>query len=125
MRALVIDDSQAIRMLIANILKRVGFEVLEAANGREALARLATGAPVDIAFVDWNMPELDGLAFVRAVRAEPRWAGTRLMMVTTETDTAQVVRALKAGADEYLMKPFTKDALLEKLALLGIAPPAP
>jgi two-component system chemotaxis response regulator CheY len=125
MRALVIDDSQAIRMLIANILKRVGFEVLEAANGREALARLAAGAPVDIAFVDWNMPELDGLAFVRAVRAEPRWAGTRLMMVTTETDTAQVVRALKAGADEYLMKPFTKDALLEKLALLGIAPPAP
>jgi two-component system chemotaxis response regulator CheY len=125
MRALVIDDSQAIRMLIANILKRAGFEVLEAANGREALARLATGVPVDIAFVDWNMPELDGLAFVRAVRAEPRWARTRLMMVTTETDTAQVVRALTAGADEYLMKPFTKDALLEKLALLGIAPPAP
>jgi two-component system chemotaxis response regulator CheY len=125
MRALVIDDSQAIRMLIASILKRVGFEVLEAANGREALAQLAAGAPVDVAFVDWNMPELDGLAFVRAVRAEPRWAATRLMMVTTETDTAQVVRALQAGADEYLMKPFTKDALLEKLALLGIAPPAP
>jgi two-component system chemotaxis response regulator CheY len=124
MRALVIDDSQAIRMLIASILKRVGFEVLEAANGREALAQLAAGAPVDVAFVDWNMPELDGLAFVRAVRAEPRWAATRLMMVTTETDTAQVVRALQAGADEYLMKPFTKDALLEKLALLGIAPPA-
>jgi two-component system chemotaxis response regulator CheY len=124
MRALVIDDSQAIRMLLANILKRAGFEVLEAANGREALARLAAGAPVDVAFVDWNMPELDGLAFVRAVRAEPRWAGTRLMMVTTETDTGQVVRALEAGADEYLMKPFTKDALLEKLALLGITPPA-
>jgi two-component system chemotaxis response regulator CheY len=124
MRALVIDDSQAIRMLIASILKRVGFEVLEAANGREALAQLAAGAPVDVAFVDWNMAELDGLAFVRAVRAEPRWAATRLMMVTTETDTAQVVRALQAGADEYLMKPFTKDALLEKLALLGIAPPA-
>ncbi len=123
MRALVIDDSQAIRMLLANILKRAGFEVLEAANGREALARLAAGAPVDVAFVDWNMPELDGLAFVRAVRAEPRWAGTRLMMVTTETDTGQVVRALEAGADEYLMKPFTKDALLEKLALLGITPP--
>jgi two-component system chemotaxis response regulator CheY len=124
MRALVIDDSQAIRILVANILKRVGFEVLEAANGREALERLAADAPIDIAFVDWNMPELDGLAFVRAVRAEPRWAATRLMMVTTETDTAQVVRALEAGADEYLMKPFTKDALLEKLALLGIAPPA-
>ncbi|HLK10308.1 MAG TPA: response regulator [Candidatus Binatia bacterium] len=120
MRALVIDDSQAIRILIANILKRIGFEVLEAANGREALERLAAASRMDVAFVDWNMPEMDGLAFVQAVRAEPRWAAVRLMMVTTETETAQVVRALAAGADEYLMKPFTKDALIEKLALLGI-----
>jgi len=119
-RALVIDDSQAIRILIANILKRIGFEVLEAANGREALERLAAASRMDVAFVDWNMPEMDGLAFVQAVRAEPRWAAVRLMMVTTETETAQVVRALAAGADEYLMKPFTKDALIEKLALLGI-----
>src|SRR5579884_1880190 len=124
MRALVIDDSQAIRMLLANILKRAGFEVLEAANGREALARLAAGAPVDVAFVEWNMAQVAGLAVVRAVRAEPRWAVPRLLMVTTDTDTGQVVRALEAGADEYLMKPFTKDALLEKLALLGITPPA-
>jgi len=71
--------------------------------------------------VDWNMPEMDGLAFVRAVRAEPRYAGLRLMMVTTENELPRLTSALEAGADEYVMKPFTREVIREKLGLLGVA----
>lgn len=121
MRALVIDDSRATRTILKQILKEIGFEVSEAGHGREALERLKEiGAP-DLALVDWNMPEMDGFEFVRAVRADHAYDSMRLMMVTTETEMEQVAKALEAGANEYVMKPFTKDVILEKLDLLGIA----
>ena len=120
MKALVIDDSKAMRSILKRILKDLGFEVFEAANGQEGLERLAkVGAP-DLALVDWNMPEMNGLEFVRAVRSDPAYNNLRLMMVTTETETERVAAALEAGANEYIMKPFPKDALIEKLAMLGI-----
>jgi two-component system chemotaxis response regulator CheY len=72
--------------------------------------------------VDWNMPEMNGLEFVMAVRAEPRLRSMTLMMVTTESEQSQIVRALAAGAHEYVIKPFTPDAIAEKLALLGLVP---
>ncbi len=121
MRALVVDDSRATRTILKQILKEIGFEVSEAGHGREALERLKEiGAP-DLALVDWNMPEMDGFEFVRAVRADHAYDSMRLMMVTTETEMEQVAKALEAGANEYVMKPFTKDVILEKLDLLGIA----
>ena len=76
----------------------------------------------DLATVDWNMPVMDGLQFVSAVRANPAWRGVTLMMVTTESEHGQIVRALAAGAHEYLIKPFTPDALRDKLELLGLVP---
>lgn len=120
MRALVIDDSKAMRAILRQILSDAGFEVLEASHGREALDRLREAGAVELALVDWNMPGMNGYDFVVAVRAEPAFKDLRLMMVTTETDKAQVVRALAAGANEYVMKPFTKDVILEKLVVLGI-----
>ncbi len=75
--------------------------------------------------VDWNMPEMDGLQFVRAVRAERAYDGVPVIMVTSESGPEQVVRALTAGADEYAMKPFTAAVILEKLALLGLTTSEP
>jgi two-component system chemotaxis response regulator CheY len=122
MQALVIDDSKTVRSILRKILGQIGFEVSEAGNGREGLQRLGELERPDLALVDWNMPEMDGLEFVRAVRADPRYAGLRLMMVTTENELTRVHTALEAGADEYVMKPFTDEVIREKLELLGIAP---
>ena len=121
MRALVVDDSRAIRTIIGKILRELGFEVLEACHGREGLDQMASG-PVDLAMVDWNMPEMNGFEFLCAARANPAYSGTRILMVTTETEMSQVARALEAGADEYVMKPFTKDILIEKLQVVGLSP---
>lgn len=119
MQALIVDDSRATRRMVGRILRELGFEVAEAANGREALARLAA-APPDLALVDWNMPELDGYELLCVVRRNPDWASVRILMVTTETEMSRMVRALEAGADEYIMKPFTTDVIREKLELLQL-----
>lgn len=121
MRALIVDDSRAIRAMMGRIMKELKFDVVEASNGREALERLGQNGVLDVALVDWNMPEMNGLEFVRAVRAEPGYRQMPLMMVTTETEAENVVRALAAGADDYIMKPFTKDMIAEKLTVLGIS----
>ena len=120
MRALVIDDSRTVRAMLGKTLRRLRYEVIEAGNGREALACLRQQRQFDLALVDWNMPEMDGLAFVQAVRADRAYADLRLMMVTTENELCRVATALEAGADEYVMKPFTEQVLLDKLALLGM-----
>jgi two-component system chemotaxis response regulator CheY len=120
MRVLVIDDSRAIRIIIASILKELGMDVIEAGNGREGLQRLADEGDVELVLVDWNMPEMNGLEFIQAVRAQPAHSGVRIMMVTTETEQSQVIRALEAGANEYLMKPFTKEVLVAKLSLMDV-----
>jgi len=117
--ALVIDDSGTTRRIIAGILRQIGFDVVEAANGREGLDCLHDMHKPELVVVDWNMPELDGLGFIKAVRADHAFDDVRLMMVTTEAEKRQVVRALAAGADEYVMKPFTREMLVEKLVLLG------
>jgi two-component system chemotaxis response regulator CheY len=120
MKALVIDDSRTMRRIVTGILTPMGFEVTEAADGQQALDAMNAGLEVDLACVDWNMPVLDGLSFVTAVRRERRWRDVTLMMVTTESEQAQIVRALAAGAHEYLIKPFTPDAIRDKLQLLGL-----
>lgn len=118
MRALVIDDARTIRAIITQILQELGMEVVQAENGREGLARLYADTGIDLILVDWNMPEMDGLEFIQAVRAQREFHAVRIMMVTTETEQDQVSRALAAGADEYVMKPFTREILVAKLSLL-------
>lgn len=119
--ALVIDDSRAIRMILGRTLTRFGYEVVSAANGREALDLIHdNGLDPAVVLVDWNMPEMNGLDFVKRLRAEPRYKSVPLMMVTTETEIEQMYRALEAGADEYVMKPFTDDVIADKLRILGV-----
>ena len=122
MQALVIDDSRAIRLVLSRMLGELGCDVAEAANGREGLERLAGGLAPEFILVDWNMPEMSGIEFVEAMRNPPYSSASRVLMVTTETEAAQMIRALEAGADEYVMKPFTKEAIVEKLQLLGVEP---
>lgn len=120
MKALLVDDSRAMRMILSRTLKEIGFEVTEAGHGLEALERLATAGPFDLALVDWNMPEMDGLTFVTTVRTGQLATAMRIVMVTTESEADRVAAALAAGADEYVTKPFTKDALTSKLNIIGI-----
>lgn len=119
-KALVIDDSRAIRLILARTLNQLGYEVSQAANGREALDLLASqGTAVSLVLVDWNMPEMNGLDFVRSVRADSRYDEMKVMMVTTETQTEQMLAAIEAGANEYVMKPFTREIIEDKLRLIG------
>ena len=122
MRALVIDDSRAMRRIVTGILQGLGFEVRDAGHGREGLDALERGYIPDLVTVDWNMPVMDGLQFVSAVRANPAYRSMTIMMVTSESEHTQIVRALAAGAHEYVIKPFTADAIRDKLALLGLLP---
>ena len=119
-QALVIDDSRTMRHITADLLRALSFEVAEAENGRVGLEALRRLSGATLVLVDWNMPEMDGLAFIRAVRSDPSYQHVLLMMVTTEVEMARVQQALSAGADEYLMKPFTNEMVLDKLALLGV-----
>ena len=122
MRALIIDDSRTMRRIVVRILAGLGYQTSEAADGREALDLLEAGEVYDLACIDWNMPVMDGLEFVTAVRARPDWRALTMMMVTTEAEHGQIVRALAAGAHEYMIKPFTPDAIRDKLELLGLIP---
>jgi two-component system chemotaxis response regulator CheY len=119
---LVIDDSRAMRRIVSGILEGLGYETRQAEHGRDALDVLEEGWVPELACVDWNMPVMDGLRFVSAVRADPAWRSVTIMMVTSESEQGQIVRALAAGAHEYLIKPFTADAIRDKLALLGLLP---
>ena len=121
MRVLIVDDSRAMRRILKKIVEGIGGESLEAGDGLEALAQLEqVSEPVDLALVDWNMPEMNGLEFVETVRSMPEYQPMRLVMVTTETEPSKMARALMAGADEFVMKPFTSEILLEKLRLIGV-----
>jgi len=122
--ALVIDDSRAMRMILRRVLTANGFEVVEAGDGQQALDVVAAGPVPDVALIDWNMPVMNGLEFVTAVRANRDYRQMTLMMVTTESEHSQIVRALAAGAHEYVLKPFTHEAITEKLSLLGLTPVA-
>jgi two-component system chemotaxis response regulator CheY len=119
MHALIVDDSSTMRMILRAYLQKMGFSVTEAVNGRDALVQLRSMGKADVVLVDWNMPEMDGLDFVKAVRAEVGYAALPLMMVTTNSEREHVERALEAGANEYVMKPFTGAMIREKLEMLG------
>ncbi len=120
MRAMVVDDSRAMRMLLKRELVALGFDVDEAGDGNEALEKLRDTGAVDVVLVDWTMPGKDGMSFVHEVRADAAFEEMRVVMVTSEGDPAQIFHALMAGVDEYATKPITKEALAEKLGLVGL-----
>lgn len=122
-RAMVVDDSRAMRSILSAIVEDLGFRVEQASDGRDALLKLRQASDTELALVDWNMPEMNGLELVAAIRQQPEFESLRIVMVTTETEADRVVEALEAGADEYIMKPFDRDMLLAKLAMVGIEPP--
>ena len=120
MHALVVDDSRAMRSILARLMTGLGFEVTQAGDGAQALSVLDEGLRPDVALVDWNMPVMDGLTFIKTVRGREDLRDIALMMVTTESEQAQIVRALAAGAHEYVIKPFSDEVIAEKLVLLGL-----
>lgn len=122
-KALVVDDSKAVRMILARTLAELGYEVHEAANGREALDAIQSEKTgLSLVLADWNMPEINGLELVKKLRQDPDLSSLVVVMVTTETEVEQMATALAAGANEYVMKPFTKDILVEKLQMAGVHP---
>lgn len=118
MKALVIDDSRAMRMVLSRMLAALGFDVEDADGGPTALQSLSAGDHPELVMVDWHMPQMEGVEVVIAIRGLG-YTG-KIVMVTTETELSQMARALEAGADEYLTKPFTADAVKDKLRLLDL-----
>jgi two-component system chemotaxis response regulator CheY len=121
MRALIVDDSKFLRGHMRQLLEHMGIACEEATNGREALETLSQAAPFDFMVLDVNMPVMDGLECVKTLRAAKLQPAMKVMMVTTEADNSFICDALDYGADEFLMKPFTRESLREKLLMLGVA----
>ena len=121
MHAFVVDDSSAIRKIISQYLQALDIEFTEAEDGQDALDKLRDRGETDLLLVDWEMPRMSGIELVRAVRSENRWKDVPIMMVTSLNELERVVEALEAGANEYIMKPCTQQALVEKLALIGLS----
>jgi two-component system chemotaxis response regulator CheY len=116
MRFLIVDDSSTMRRIIINTLNKLGHQdVAEAGNGKEGLDRLNAGGPVDVIITDWNMPEMSGIDFIRTVRSIPAIKDTPVLMVTTNAAKDDIVQALKAGVNSYVVKPFTPDTMKEKI----------
>jgi len=116
---LVVDDSRVIRKVARRILEDLGFEIAEASDGMEAIAWCRTAMPEAI-LLDWNMPVMDGLSFLRELRKEPNGHEPVVVFCTVESDMEHIVAALEAGADEYIMKPFDGDILEAKLMQAGL-----
>jgi two-component system chemotaxis response regulator CheY len=119
MRALIVDDSRFVRSFLRGLLEDKGIECAEASDGQAGMDQLNSGLPFDLVLIDWNMPVMNGLEMLKRLRNEG-FDSLRVMMVTTEAENDFILRALDAGADEYLMKPFDDEALSEKLAMLGL-----
>jgi two-component system chemotaxis response regulator CheY len=117
MKILIVDDSKAMRAIIGRLVRKLGHETVEAAHGREALEKLNAESGIELALVDWNMPYVNGVELVKAVRSTRHLASLPMLMVTSEAEVGRIQVALEAGADEYLMKPFTDEQLVSKIAM--------
>jgi two-component system chemotaxis response regulator CheY len=115
MKFLVVDDSSTMRRIIVNTLNKLGYqEVVEAGNGREGFDR-AAGGEIDLVITDWNMPEMNGIDFIRALRSSEKTKDKPILMVTTNAAKDDIVEALRAGVNNYIVKPFTPDTFREKI----------
>jgi two-component system chemotaxis response regulator CheY len=116
MKVLVVDDSLTMRKIVSNCLKVMGLEnVVQAVDGMDALEKLQANADVEIILCDWNMPNLNGFEFLVKMRENEANKGIIFIMVTTESEKESVVKAIKAGANNYVLKPFTPEALKDKV----------
>jgi two-component system, chemotaxis family, chemotaxis protein CheY len=121
MRTLVIDDDSAMLSIISSILTGLGCEVITACNGQEGLDRMTEFGPPDVVLVDWNMPVMNGLEFIKLVRKKPKFDGLPIIMVTTELEMSQLALTFDAGVSEYIMKPFSPIMIQEKLQMVGVS----
>ena len=123
MRIMSVDDSKLIRMYVRSAAEQLGYEFLEADDGKEALRKVeAENGNIDLVLLDWHMPEMEGLEVLKRLKADERYKHIPVLMVTTEVERASVIQAIEAGARNYLMKPFTQDKLVAKiLESLGLA----
>ena len=118
MKFLVVDDSLTMRRIVINTLKAIGYaDIVEAAHGKEAYLKL-TSEGADFIITDWNMPEMSGLEFVKAIRANHQYEHLPILMVTTRGNKDDVIEAMKARVNNYLVKPFTAPGLKEKIDLI-------
>ncbi|MDE3153647.1 MAG: response regulator [Acidobacteriota bacterium] len=116
MRFLVVDDSSTMRRIIINTLNKLGHQdVLEAGNGREGIERLSNVGSVDLIITDWNMPEMSGIDFIRTLRAMDNHKNLPVLMVTTNAAKDDIVQAMEAGVNHYIVKPFTPDTFKDKI----------
>jgi two-component system chemotaxis response regulator CheY len=116
---LVVDDSKVVRMVARKILEELDFKVSEAADGQLALQACLASMP-EVILLDWNMPVMNGIEFLRALRASKGGDAPKVVFCTTENDMAHIKEAISAGANEYIMKPFDSDIIQSKLSQIGI-----
>jgi len=122
MKMLIVDDSKSMRTFLAFLARELSFVTAEAGDGRDALELLVRNdprEPFDVALVDWEMPRMNGLEFIEAVRRNSDFAPLKLMMITTQNSLERVAEALEAGANDFLMKPVTKEMFADKLQIHG------
>ncbi len=119
MKCLVVDDSKIVRKVVRKIVENLGFEVVEAEDGKAAIDQ-AKAAPIDVMILDWNMPVMDGLECMKQLRADSSVHQPKIIFCTTENDFSKIQTAMMAGADEYVMKPFDEAIIAGKLRQLGI-----
>lgn len=121
MKALVVDDAKVVRLTLLGIMKKLGWDVVEAENGEQAMEKMLKHADVDLILLDWHMPVMNGYDFLVGLRASPTFAeNPKVVMVTTEATMPSIIKAISAGADEYIMKPFDTQLVEEKLTMLGL-----
>ncbi len=120
MRLLIVDDSATMRSILTTYASRLGCECAQAEDGCAALERLEFDSAFDAALIDWDMPRMNGLDLLKAIRADPQFDGMKTMMVTAQSSASRVAEALTLGADDYLMKPLDEEMFTDKLRLLGL-----
>jgi len=121
MKALIVDDAKVVRVALSRIMNQLGYESVKAADGQQALEAMAEHPDTDVVMLDWNMPVMNGYDFLVALREQPQHESSpKVIMVTTETGMSQMLKALAAGADEYVMKPFDKEMIGGKLEMVGL-----
>jgi two-component system chemotaxis response regulator CheY len=119
-KVLLVDDSRAVRLICRRVLTALGFESLEAENGHDALQRVRSHSDLEAILVEWNVPRLNGLDFLKALRAERRPLQPAVIMCTIENKVSQIAEAIEAGASEYIIKPFNEEILRNKFQEVGL-----